>query len=52
MHDNWPYVAAAYAAMVLTFGVWFWMIVAKLRRLARARTAQQQQPTTETPSNG
>lgn len=40
MHDGWEYVAAAYATTTVLFGVWFWMIGAKLRRLSRARASE------------
>ena len=37
MHDGWTYVLAAYAVSAAIFVIWFWMIVAKLRRSAAAR---------------
>jgi hypothetical protein len=33
VHDGWEYVAASYGLAAVVFGVWFWMIGAKLRRL-------------------
>jgi hypothetical protein len=36
MHDGWEYVAATYGVTALTLGAWFWMILAKLRRLRDA----------------
>ena len=32
MHDGWEYVVASYGLAALILGVWFWMILAKLRR--------------------
>lgn len=40
MHEGWEYVVASYAVAGVTLGVWFWMILAKLRRL-RDATAEQ-----------
>lgn len=45
MHDGWPYVAAAYATTTAVFGVWFWMIGAKLAKLRRQTRARAQQAT-------
>lgn len=35
MHDGWESVAAAYGIPAAALGVWFWMIVRKLRRTDR-----------------
>ncbi len=37
MHEGWEYVVAAYGLAAVTLGVWFWMILAKLRRLSGER---------------
>jgi len=31
MHDGWQYVATVYGLTALVLGVWFWMVLRKLR---------------------
>jgi hypothetical protein len=40
MHDGWESVVAAYGLVVLVLAVWFWMILAKLRRSERRGAPQ------------
>lgn len=39
MHDGWPSVLAAYGITAGMLVVWFWMILAKLRRLDRRNSS-------------
>lgn len=39
MHDGWEYVAAVYALTALLLGVWFWMVLRKLRAHPRRCTS-------------
>lgn len=44
MHEGWEYVAATYGITAITIGVWFWMILTKLRRVTRDRSGSGEPP--------